>query len=153
MRPFRVSSAWPLSLALLVLAGGLSGAGQPTRVVWQKDYSRGQTELHRIEVEGDGTTRYLLRLGDGEPVAVDFQLKPHTLQRLWEMFVEADFLNRDKNFVSSRRVADNRDPHHSAGERPANARSGVPAHRRQDLAQDRDLFRSPLRSGEISPSI
>jgi len=106
MRPSRVHSAWPLSLALLLLAGGLSGAGQPTRVFWQKDYSRGRTELHRIEVEMDGKTRYVLRLGDGEPVAADFQLKPRILQHLLDMFVQADFLNRDKNFVSSRRVAD-----------------------------------------------
>lgn len=106
MRPSRVRSAWPLSLAVFLLAGSLSGAGQPARVFWQKDYSRGATELHRIEVETDGTTRYELRLGDGEPVAVDFQLKPHTLQHLLEMFVQADFLNRDKKFVSSRRVAD-----------------------------------------------
>lgn len=106
MRPFRVHSAWPLSLALLLLAGSSSGAGQPTRVFWQKDYSRGNTELHRIEVETDGSTRYLLRLGDGEPVAVDFHLKPHILRHLLELFAQADFLNRDKNFVSSRRVAD-----------------------------------------------
>ena len=106
MRPSRFHSAWPLPLALLLLAGGLSEAGQPTRVFWQKDYSRGKTELHRIEVATDGTARYVLRLGDGEPVAVDFQLKPHTLRRLLEMFVQADFMNRDKNFVSSRRVAD-----------------------------------------------
>lgn len=106
MRPSRVHSAWPLSLALLLLAGGLNSAGQPGRVFWQKDYSRGRTEFHRIEVETDGRTRYVLRLGDGEPVAVDFQLKPHTLRRLLEMFAQADFLNRDKNFVSSRRVAD-----------------------------------------------
>ena len=106
MRPSPVNSAWSLSLVLLVLASGLRGAGQPTQVIWQKDYSRGITELHRIEVEGDGTTRYLLRLGDAEPVTVDFQLKPHTLQHLLEMFMQADFLNRDKNFVSSRRVAD-----------------------------------------------
>ena len=106
MRPIRIHSAWPLALALLLLAGGLSGAGQPTRVFWQKDYSRGATELHRIEVEPDGTTRYVLRLGEGEPVAVDFQLRRHTLRHLLEMFAQADFLNRDKNFVSSRRVAD-----------------------------------------------
>ena len=106
MRPFRVHSVWPLSLALLLLAGSSSGAGQPTRVFWQKDYSRGNTELHRIEVETDGRTRYVLRLGDGEPVAVDFHLKPHILRHLLELFAQADFLNRDKNFVSSRRVAD-----------------------------------------------
>lgn len=106
MRPFRIHSAWPLSLALLLLAGSSSGDDQPTRVFWQKDYSRGNTELHRIEVETDGSTRYLLRLGDGEPVEVDFQLKRHTLRHLLEMFAQADFLNRDKNFVSSRRVAD-----------------------------------------------
>ncbi len=106
MRPSRVHSAWLLSLALLLLSDGLSGAGQPTRVFWQKDYSRGRTELHRIEVETDGKTRYVLRLGGGEPVEVDFQLKSHILQRLLDMFVQADFLNRDKNFVSSRRVAD-----------------------------------------------
>lgn len=106
MRPSRVHSAWLLSLALILLTGGSSGAGQPTRVFWQKDYSRGNTELHRIEVETDGRTRYVLRLGEGEPVAVDFQLKPHTLRHLLELFVQADFLNRDKNFVSSRRVAD-----------------------------------------------
>ena len=106
MRPSRVHSAGPPLLALLLLAGGLSGADRPTRVFWQKDYSRGNTELHRIEVETDGRTRYVLRLGDGEPVAVDFQLKPHTLQHLLELFAQADFLNRDKNFVSSRRVAD-----------------------------------------------
>ena len=106
MRPFRVHSAWPLSLVLFLLAGSSSGAGQPTRVFWQKDYSRGNTELHRIEVETDGSTRYLLRLGDGEPVAVDFHLKPHILRHLLELFAQADFLNRDKNFVSSRRVAD-----------------------------------------------
>lgn len=106
MRPSRVHPAWPLSLALLLLAGGLSGAEQSARVFWQKDYSRGTTELHRIEVETDGSTRYVLKLGDGEPVAVDFQLKPHILRHLLEMFDQADFLNRDKNFVSSRRVAD-----------------------------------------------
>ncbi|MCY3758155.1 MAG: hypothetical protein OXG96_10570, partial [Acidobacteria bacterium] len=105
MRPSRVHSAWPLSLAWLLLAAGLSGAEQPARVFWQKDYARGATELHRIEVETDGRTRYVLRLGEGEPVAVEFQLKPHTLRRLLEMFAQADFLNRDKNFVSSRRVA------------------------------------------------
>ena len=106
MRPSRLHSAWPLPLALFLLAGGWSEAGQPTRVFWQKDYSRGKAELHRIEVATDGAARYVLRLGDGEPVAVDFQLKPHTLRRLLEMFVQADFLNRDKNFASSRRVAD-----------------------------------------------
>jgi len=106
MRPSRVHSAWPLSLALLLLAGSSNGVDQPTRVFWQKDYSRGTTELHRIEVEPDGRTRYLLRLGEGEPVSVDFQLKPHILRRLLELFAQVDFLNRDKNFVSSRRVAD-----------------------------------------------
>ena len=106
MRPSRVHSAWLLPVALLLLAGGLSGAGQPVRVFWQKDYTRGKPELHRIEVETDGTARYLLRLGDGEPLTVDFQLKSHTVEHLLEMFVQADFLNRDKNFVSSRRVAD-----------------------------------------------
>jgi len=106
MRPSRVHSTWPLSLALLLLAGNSIGADHPARVFWQKDYSRGTTELHRIEVEPDGSTRYLLRLGDGEPVAVEFQLKPHILQHLLELFAQADFLNRDKNFVSSRRVAD-----------------------------------------------
>ncbi len=106
MRPSRVHPAWSLSLALLLLAGGSSGAEQSTRVFWQKDYSRGTTELHRIEVETNGKTRYVLRLGEGEPVAVDFQLKPPIFRHLLEMFVQADFLNRDKNFVSSRRVAD-----------------------------------------------
>ena len=106
MRPSRIHPAWSLPLALLLWAGGLSEAGQPTRVFWQKDYARGQTELHRIEVEADGSTRYVLKLGDGEPVAVNFQLKAHTLRNLLEMFSQADFLNRDKNFVSSRRVAD-----------------------------------------------
>lgn len=106
MPPSLAHPAWSLPLALLLWAGGLSGAGQPTRVVWQKDYTRGQTELHRIEVETDGSTRYVLKLGDGEPMAVNFQLKAHTLRNLLEMFSQADFLNRDKNFVSSRRVAD-----------------------------------------------
>lgn len=106
MYSLRVHSALPLSLALLIFSGSLSLTGQLTSVFWQKDYSRGTNELHRIQVETDGKVRFVLKLGNGEPVAVNFQLKPGTFQHLLEMFVQTDFLNQDKNFVSSRKVAD-----------------------------------------------
>ena len=102
----QINSAWRLWGVLLWLPVCLSGADQPSQVIWQKDFSRGKVETHRIEIRGDGKARYELKQDEADPLAVDFQLQPHTLDSLWEMFAQADFLNEDKNFVSSRRVAD-----------------------------------------------
>ncbi len=101
----QINSAWHGLVGLLLLPTCLSGASQPSRVVWQKDITRGTIESHRIEVSASGRTRYELRQGESEIVAVDFQLEPHNVDFLLEMFTRADFLNQDKNFVSSRRVA------------------------------------------------
>ncbi len=102
----QINSARHWLVALLLLPGYLSGASQPSRVVWQKDLTRGPVKSHRIEVSATGKARYELKQSGSETLTVDFQLKPHTVDFLLQLFTQADFLNQDKNFVSSRRVAD-----------------------------------------------
>ena len=93
-------------LVLLLLSTYLRGAGQPSRVVWQKDLNRGYLEIHRIEIRGDGKAKYEFKQDEGATIEVDFQLKFHTVGSLLEMFTQADFLNEAKDFVSLRQVAD-----------------------------------------------
>ena len=102
----RVKAAFFQHLVLLLLSSHLSAAGQPSRVVWQKDFNRGHLETHRIEISENGKAKYEFKQDEGAAIKVDFQLKFHTVGSLLEMFTRADFLNEAKDFVSLRQVAD-----------------------------------------------
>ncbi len=84
----------------------LAGDGTPLRFVWQKNNQRGPIEFCRLELSEKGTGKFQFKKREEDLVELSFALKPSTVDSLLALFVQADFLNETKNFVSSRRVAD-----------------------------------------------
>jgi hypothetical protein len=79
---------------------------QSVKFFWQKVQSRGPTELNVVEVDGLGKGKFEYKPRGSENVSVDLELSPATINRLLLLFVQADFLNENKDFVSLRKVAD-----------------------------------------------
>jgi hypothetical protein len=95
----------PVSLAIVVMNSGAKSQDS-VRFVWQKIQSRGVVETYRLELDGSGKGRFLFKRKDAENVETNFQLQSAAVSSLQTLFVQADFLNEGKDFVSQRKVAD-----------------------------------------------
>ena len=97
-----------LSTTLVILAcwGAKAEAQDNVRFVWSKTQNRGPVEVYWVELEGRGIGKFLYKRKDAEDVETAFNLRPAAISVLQSLFVQADFLNEDKDFVSQRKVAD-----------------------------------------------
>lgn len=98
-------------LASLILSSMTSGMlvaadSSPTRFFWRKDLSRGLMEYNMLELDGTGRGTFQFKERSSESVVVGLELRPATVNTLLNLFVRADFLNENKDFVSPRKVAD-----------------------------------------------
>lgn len=59
-----------------------------------------------MELDGSGNGKFEYKPRESENIAVDLELSPVTVNALLFLFVRADFLNENKDFVSLRKVAD-----------------------------------------------
>ena len=75
------------------------------KITWKKDLTRGRMESYQIEVNENGQVTYQFFPDQGEVVLVNLRLSSKKVDFLLDMFSKADFLNKKKNFVSSRKVA------------------------------------------------
>jgi len=102
------TAAAPFCLVCLLLSVSflLAGDGPPLRFVWQKNIQRGSIEVYRLELSEKGAGTFQFKKREEDPVELSFVLKPSTVDSLLALFVQADFLNETKNFVSPRKVAD-----------------------------------------------
>ncbi len=82
-----------------------SDNGTP-RFLWQKVQSRGPMEYNKVELDANGKGKFQFKERQSEDVTVDLQLSPSIVNNLLALFVQADFLNESKDFVSPRKVAD-----------------------------------------------
>lgn len=96
-----------VSLVIVIGNSGAKAQDQDSvRFVWQKIQSRGAVETYRVELDGSGKGRFLFKKKDVENVETDFQLHSAAVSSLQTLFIQADFLNEGKDFVSQRKVAD-----------------------------------------------
>ena len=84
----------------------LAGDSPPLRFIWQKNNQRGAIEFYRLELSEKGTGQFQFKNRAGDLVEVSLALRPSTVDSLLALFVQADFWNESKNFVSPRKVAD-----------------------------------------------
>ena len=75
------------------------------KITWKKDLTRGRMESYQIEVNENGQVTYQFFPNQGEVVLVNLRLSSKKVDFLLDMFSKADFLNKKKKFVSSRRVS------------------------------------------------
>ncbi len=73
---------------------------------WKKTNSRGPNEFYQVELSERGTGQIQIKMREADPVDLDVVLKLSTIDHLLSLFVQADFFNESKNFVSPRKVAD-----------------------------------------------
>ena len=73
---------------------------------WKKINSRGPNESYQVELNEKGTGQIQIKMREGDPVNLDVVLKLSAIDHLLSLFVQADFFNESKNFVSPRKVAD-----------------------------------------------
>ena len=76
------------------------------RCSWKIVQSRGVYPFCSIELDqtGDGTFRF--QKLEGELVTLDFHMNRSKVVSLYNLFLQASFLNKSKNFTSERKVAD-----------------------------------------------
>ena len=75
------------------------------KITWKKDLTQGRMESYQIEVNENGQVTYQFSPDQGEVVVVNLRLSSKKVDFLLDMFSKADFLNKKKKFVSSRRVS------------------------------------------------
>jgi hypothetical protein len=97
-----------LSVCFLFLwnSSALSAEVLPLRFVWQKAIQKGSTEFYGLELDEKGKGKFSFKKREEDLVELDFQLNPTKVESLLSLFVRADFLNENRNFVSPRKVAD-----------------------------------------------
>ncbi len=100
-------------LAFILLFAGLlgspvasAGSSTPIRFTWKKSHSQGAIESYSLELNEKGLGKYQFKKRDQDQVELDFVLRPSAVEALLSLFVQADFLNEAKSFVSQRKVAD-----------------------------------------------
>ncbi|MEW5979132.1 MAG: hypothetical protein AB1898_25330 [Acidobacteriota bacterium] len=76
------------------------------KIAWQKERTQGAIEYYRIELDEEGKGRFRYRQREQEPLELDLKLTQATVESLMALFVRADFFNENKEFASSRKVAD-----------------------------------------------
>jgi len=91
----------PMTIGVLVAADS-----PPVQFFWRKDLSRGLTEYNIVELAGTGAGKFQFKERNSESIVIDLELRPATVDMLLNLFVQADFLNESKDFVSPRKVAD-----------------------------------------------
>ncbi len=90
---------------IFLLPSHYSNSDVLNKITWKKDLTRGRMESYQIEVNENGQVTYQFFPDQGEVVLVNLRLSSKKVDFLLDMFSKADFLNKKKNFVSSRKVA------------------------------------------------
>ena len=90
---------------MLLLPFHYSNGDVLNKITWKKDLTRGPMESYQIEVNENGQVTYQFSPDQGEVVVVNLRLSSKKVGFLLDMFSKADFLNKEKKFVSSRKVA------------------------------------------------
>ena len=90
---------------IFLLPSHYSNSDVLNKITWKKDLTRGRMESYQIEVNENGQVTYQFFPNQGEVVLVNLRLSSKKVDFLLDMFSKADFLNKKKNFVSSRRVS------------------------------------------------
>ena len=90
---------------VFLLSSHYSNSNVLNKITWKKDLTRGRMDSYQIEVNENGQVTYQFFPDQGEVVVVNLRLSSEKVEFLLDMFAKADFLNKKKNFVSSRRVA------------------------------------------------
>ena len=90
---------------MLLLPFHYSNGDVHNKITWKKDLKRGPMESYQIEVNENGQVTYQFSPDQGEVVVVNLRLSSKKVGFLLDMFSKADFLNKEKKFVSSRKVA------------------------------------------------
>ena len=90
---------------ILLLPSHYSNSDVLNKITWKKNLTRGRMESYQIEVNENGQVTYQFFPDQGEVVLVNLRLSSKKVDFLLDMFSKADFLNKKKNFVSSRKVA------------------------------------------------
>lgn len=116
---FRIKSLILLGLPILVQLSGLliltsrfSSASADAsdnsyiKFFWRKALNRGPMEFNTVELDGTGKGVFQFKERNSESVIVDLEVSPSTIKTLLNLFIQADFLNEGKDFVSNRKVAD-----------------------------------------------
>jgi len=90
---------------IFLLPSHYSNSDVLNKITWKKDLTRGRIESYQIEVNENGQVTYQFFPDQGEVVLVNLRLSSKKVDFLLDMFSKADFLNKKKKFVSSRRVS------------------------------------------------
>ena len=90
---------------IFLLPSHYSNSDVLNKITWKKDLTRGRMESYQIEVNENGQVTYQFFPDQGEVVLVNLRLSSKKVDFLLDMFSKADFLNKKKKFVSSRRVS------------------------------------------------
>ena len=90
---------------IFLLPSHYSNSDVLNKITWKKDLTRGRMESYQIEVNENGQVTYQFFPNQGEVVLVNLRLSSKKVDFLLDMFSKADFLNKKKKFVSSRRVS------------------------------------------------
>lgn len=90
---------------IFLLPSHYSNSDVLNKITWKKDLTRGRMESYQIEVNENGQVTYQFFPDQGEVVLVNLRLSSKKVDFLLDMFSRADFLNKKKKFVSSRRVS------------------------------------------------
>jgi len=76
------------------------------KFVWHKAIQRGSIEFYGLELDQRGKGKFSFKKREEDALELDFELKQAKVETLLSYFLQADFLNESKDFVSPRKVAD-----------------------------------------------
>ena len=99
-------------IGFLILTSSISGShaaaqeNPSLKFFWRKALNRGPTEFNSVELDGTGKGKFQFKERNSDSVVIDLVLQPATVNTLLNLFIQADFLNEGKDFVSTRKVAD-----------------------------------------------
>ena len=78
----------------------------PFRCSWKKVQPKAVFSLSSIELDQIGNGKFRFQKLESDLVTVDFRINGSKVALLYNLFLQADFLNEAKNFASQRKVAD-----------------------------------------------
>jgi len=95
-----------VSAALLWSFSFQTESPTPLRFVWHKAIQTGSIASYGLEFDERGKGKFSFKRREEETLEFDFELKRSKVEALLVSFLNVDFLNESKNFVSTRKVAD-----------------------------------------------
>ena len=87
-------------------SGCAAAANEAFRCSWKIVQSRGGYPFSSIELDQTGAGIFRFQKLDDKLVTVDFQISRSKVLSVYNLFLQANFLNESKNFTSERKVAD-----------------------------------------------